>query len=98
MQEIKFSEDVRPVTDLKMRTSEVIEQVGETRRPVLLTRRGRGVAVLMDLASYEALVERLALLQALDEAAVSARAGDLHPHSEARKILDALIEKHGKST
>ena len=49
----KFSEDVRPLTDLKTRAGAVVDRLRRSRRPVLLTRRGRGVAVLMDLEEYE---------------------------------------------
>ena len=42
---IKFSEDVIPLSDLKINPGRIVSQVRETRRPILLTSRGRGVAV-----------------------------------------------------
>jgi prevent-host-death family protein len=59
----KFSEDVVPVGDLKVNPSRIIHQVGETRRPVLLTNRGRGVAVVQALAEYETESEERAFLR-----------------------------------
>lgn len=50
----KFSEDVVPLSDLKVNPGRVVHQVGETHRPVLLTNRGRGVAVVQALSEYEA--------------------------------------------
>ncbi len=84
----KFSEDVRPLTDLKTKTASVIEQVRRTRRPVLLTRRGRGIAVLLDLSEYERLTERAAFIGAVEEGQQAASAGDLHDNQEAAAILD----------
>lgn len=84
----KFSEDVRPLTDLKTKTASVIEQVRRTRRPVLLTRRGRGMAVLLDLAEYERLTERAAFIAAVDDGRKAVAAGDLHDNQEAMAILD----------
>lgn len=49
----KFSEDVIPLSDLKINPGRVVNQVKETHRPVLLTSRGRGVAVVQDLDDYE---------------------------------------------
>ena len=49
----KFSEDVVPLSDLKVNPGKVVSQVKATRRPVLLTSRGRGVAVVQSLADYE---------------------------------------------
>jgi len=54
MRATKFSEDVVPLTKLKVNPGKIVHQVDETRRPVLLTNRGRGVAVVQALADYEA--------------------------------------------
>ncbi|HEY5249336.1 MAG TPA: type II toxin-antitoxin system Phd/YefM family antitoxin [Dermatophilaceae bacterium] len=54
MRPTKFSEDVVPLTAMKVNPGRVVHQVDETRRPVLLTSRGRGVAVVQALADFEA--------------------------------------------
>ena len=59
----KFSEDVVPLTDLKANPGRVVHQVDRTRRPVLLTSRGRGVAVVQALETYESESEELAFLR-----------------------------------
>jgi len=63
MRATKFSEDVVPLTKLKVNPGKIVHQVDETRRPVLLTSRGRGVAVVQALADYEADSEERALLR-----------------------------------
>jgi len=50
----KFSEDVVPLSDLKVNPGKVVHQVDQTHRPVLVTSRGRGVAVVQALSEYEA--------------------------------------------
>jgi prevent-host-death family protein len=59
----KFSQDIVPLSDLKVNPGRVVHQVDETRRPVLLTNRGRGVAVVQALAEYEAETEERAFLR-----------------------------------
>jgi prevent-host-death family protein len=59
----KFSEDIVPLTDMKINPGRVVNQVDKTRRPVLLTNRGRGVAVLQSLQDYEAQTEELTFLR-----------------------------------
>lgn len=49
----KFSEDIIPLSDLKVNPGKVVSHVNETHRPVLLTSRGRGVAVVQSLKDYE---------------------------------------------
>lgn len=92
MQATRFTEDIRPITDLKRRASEIVDHARKTRRPVLLTRRGRGVAVLLDVEEFETLNDRAVFVQAVGEGVEAARAGDLHPNDEAMKILDSFGE------
>lgn len=89
----QFSKDVKPLTDLKTKTSALIDHVRRSRRPMLLTRRGRGVAVLLDLDEYERLVERAAFIEAVEAGAAAVSAGDLHPHEEAEAILASFGER-----
>lgn len=82
-----FSSDVRPMSDLKTRSSEVVDQVKRTRRPVLITRRGRGVAVMLDLAAFEHMQSELAFGRAVDEGARQAREGKFAAPAEVERVL-----------
>ena len=64
---IKFSEDIVPLTDLKANPGQVVRQVAESGRPVLLTSRGRGVAVVQSVAAFEAAEETRAFMRAVVE-------------------------------
>ena len=46
-------EDIRPLSDLKQNASEILEQLRETGRPIVLTVKGKADAVLMDAKMYE---------------------------------------------
>ena len=61
----KFSEDVIPLTDLKVNPGRVVKHAAEARRPVLLTSRGRGVAVVQSVSDYEAAEEERAFMRAV---------------------------------
>ena len=49
----KFSEDIVPISDLKANPGRIVRQVQEGHRPVILTHRGRGVAVVQSLSDFE---------------------------------------------
>ena len=91
----RFSEDIWPLTELKTKTSKIVEHVRRSRRPVLLTKRGRGVAVLLDLDEYERLVERATFVEAVNEGATAAKFGDLYEHAKAEEILNRFGEGKG---
>ena len=52
MKASRFSEDVHPISEVKLHAAALVDQTRRTRRPVLLTRRGRPVAVLMGVDEY----------------------------------------------
>jgi len=59
----KFSEDIVQMSDLKINPGRIVSQVDKTHRPVLLTNRGRGVAVVQSLKDYETETEERAFLR-----------------------------------
>ena len=60
---IKYSEDIVPITEMKINPGRIVNQVDKTSRPVLLTNRGRGVAIVQSLKDYEAQTEEQAFLR-----------------------------------
>lgn len=85
----KFSEDVIPLSDLKVNPGKVVSRVNDTHRPVLLTSRGRGVAVVQGLDDYEKTAEELRFIKAVAQGLADIREGDTVTLAEARKILGA---------
>ncbi len=61
----KFSEDVIPLTDLKVNPGRVVRHATDARRPVLLTSRGRGVAVVQSVVEYESAEEEREFMRAV---------------------------------
>lgn len=84
---VKFSEDVVPLSDLKINPGKVIGRVQESHRPMLLTSRGRGVAVVQGLEDYEKTAEELRFVKAVAQGLVDAREGDTVSVEDARDAL-----------
>jgi len=83
----KFSEDVVPLSDLKVNPGRVVHQVDETHRPVLLTSRGRGVAVVQALTEYEAEAEERDFLRGVVRGIMDLEAGRELDLAEVRQRL-----------
>ena len=62
---MKMEQDIRPVTWLKNRTREMLDQVNRTRRPVIVTQNGKARAVIQDPESYEKTKQALLMLKIL---------------------------------
>ena len=82
-----FSEDVIPISDLKINPGRVISQVDKTHRPVLLTSRGRGVAIVQSVSDYETDAEERAFLKAVVEGMMDVEAGRTVSLADAKKRL-----------
>jgi len=72
---IKFSQDVVPIGDLKVNPGKVVRRTQETKRPVLLTSRGKGVAVVQSLEEYEAAQEERAFIKSISQGMSDLEAG-----------------------
>jgi prevent-host-death family protein len=61
----KFSEDVIPLADLKVNPGRVVKHASDAHRPVLITSRGRGVAVVQSVRDYEVAEDERAFMRAV---------------------------------
>lgn len=86
----RFSEDVIPLTDLKVNPGRVVKHAAESRRPVLLTSRGRGVAVVQSVAEYEKDQEERAFLRAVVEGLADLEEGRKLSLADAKARLGLL--------
>ncbi len=88
---IDLESDIRPVSDFRARASETLQHVRDTRRPVVLTQRGRSVAVLVDVATYQQLLDDLEALRGVHAGLEDVSAGRVVGHDEARA---GLLERY----
>ncbi|KFZ44603.1 antitoxin [Smithella sp. SC_K08D17] len=84
---IKYSEDIIPLTDLKINPGKVLNQVERTRRPVLLTSRGRGIAVVESVKDYEEKAEEQAFLRGVVQGLMDIEEGRETSLGEVKKRL-----------
>lgn len=91
MSRVRVDEDIRPLSEFRAGVATFIKQIHETRRPMVLTQRGRGVAVLVDVNEYERMQERLEILEEIYKAEEQLSAGDGVPHEDAKmRVLGRL--------
>ena len=84
---VRFSEDVVPLTDLKVNPGRVVKHTTQARRPVLLTSRGRAVAVVQSVTDYEAAEEERLFMRAVVTGLTDLEAGREVSLTEAKKRL-----------
>ncbi|MBU3742300.1 MAG: type II toxin-antitoxin system Phd/YefM family antitoxin [Candidatus Kapabacteria bacterium] len=60
---MKYSTQIKPISYIKANAAEVIKNVCETQQPYIITVNGEAKAVLQDVREYEAMQERMAMLE-----------------------------------
>jgi prevent-host-death family protein len=68
-------DDIKPVTYLKSRAADLLKQINETHRPVIITQNGEPKAVLQDPESYENMRNAIGILKLLSQGEEDIKAG-----------------------
>lgn len=60
-------DDIKPVTYLKSKAADLLNQINETHRPVIITQNGEPRAVLQDPKSYEDMRNAIGILKLISQ-------------------------------
>jgi len=87
MQKLKIDQDIRPMSEVRKGMAAFIKKVHETKRPLVITQRGRSAAVLIDAQEYEAMQEKIELLSDVQTALSQLEKGEGVSHDDAKARL-----------
>ena len=94
---MNISTDIKPITYLKSRAADLLKQINETHRPVIITQNGEPKAVLQDPKSYEDMKNALGILKLITQAEEQIKSNQLKTQDEVFKNLEkALIKDEEK--
>ncbi|TXM41774.1 type II toxin-antitoxin system Phd/YefM family antitoxin [Vibrio parahaemolyticus] len=93
MSRIHFDQDIQPLSEFRASVASYIKQINETRRPLVITQRGKGVAVVLDVAEYEAMQEKIELLEEMRTAEAQLASGLGVSNDDARAQVLGRIKK-----
>ncbi|RXQ00027.1 type II toxin-antitoxin system Phd/YefM family antitoxin [Vibrio parahaemolyticus] len=93
MSRIHFDQDIQPLSEFRAGVASYIKQINETRRPLVITQRGKGVAVVLDVAEYEAMLEKIELLEEMRTAEAQLASGLGISNDDARAQVLGRIKK-----
>ncbi len=80
---MRLSEDIKSVDELLTSGAQLVRDVAEERRTILLTDNGTAKAVLMDVASYDRWRDTVALLKLIAQSEADVEAGRTLSQDEA---------------
>ncbi len=93
MQRLRIDQDIKPLSEVRTGIASFIKQVQETKRPVVITQHGKGVAVLIDSNEYEAMQDKIELLSNIQTGITQIENGRGVEHNQAKKIVLQQIDR-----
>jgi prevent-host-death family protein len=84
---MRYSTQIKPISYLKANAANVLHELEENRKPLIITQNGEAKAVIQDVASYEETQETLALLKILALGVQQVERGEVTPVADVVKRL-----------
>ena len=85
--------DIKPVTYLKSRAADLLKQINDTHRPVIITQNGEPKAVLQDPQSYENMRNAIGILKLLSQGETDIRNGKTMPQNDVFLTLEKMLQE-----
>ena len=86
--------NIRPITELKNRTKELVRDVSESGQSIIITQNGKAKVVVMDVEQHDRLQDTLAMLKLLAQSQESlARTGRTHSTADVRRRARGVFDK-----
>ena len=89
---MNITRDIKPVTYLKSKAADLLNQINDTRRPVIITQNGEPRAVLQDPESYENMRNAIGILKALSQGESDIKNGKIKSQEEVFKEIESSLE------
>ncbi|MBS1242466.1 MAG: prevent-host-death family protein [Nitrospirae bacterium] len=93
---MNISKDIKPITYLKSKAPDLLKQINETHRPVVITQNGEPKAVLQDPESYENMRNAIGILKLISLAEQDIKDGKLKSQEEVFANVEEVLKERMK--
>ena len=93
---MNISKDIKPVTYLKSRAADLLKQINQTHRPVVITQNGEPKAVLQDPESYENMRNAIGILKLISQGEKDIKEGKSKSQEEVFADIENVLREKMK--
>ena len=90
---MQLSQNIKPISYLKAKTAEIINNVNENQQSIIITQNGEAKAVIQDIKSYENLQNSLTLLKLIVQSEEDIRNDNVINQKEMFENLEKKLFK-----
>lgn len=85
MPRIQLDNDIQPLSEFRSKVAFYFDKVKKTKRPLVITQNGKSAAILLDVSEYEAMIDKIDVLEDIKLAESQIRNGLGVPHHNVKK-------------
>jgi len=93
MRRMVIEQDIRSMSEFRSGVASFVKQVHDTKRPLIITQHGKGVGVLLDVGEFEAMQEKIELLEDIQTSISQLEAGNGISQKDARQEVLQRLER-----
>ncbi len=93
---MNISKDIKPITYLKSRAADLLKQINQTHRPVVITQNGEPKAVLQDPESYENMRNAIGILKLISQGEKDIKDGKSKSQEEVFADIENILKEKMK--
>jgi prevent-host-death family protein len=90
---MNITNDIRPVTYLKSRAADLLKQINDTHRPVIITQNGEPKAVLQDPESFENMRNAIGILKLISMGEEDIKNGNILEQEAVFKNIEEKMKR-----
>ncbi|NQT26396.1 type II toxin-antitoxin system Phd/YefM family antitoxin [candidate division KSB1 bacterium] len=87
MQRVKLDTDIRPLSDFRANVASIIDEIRNTKRPLIITQHGKSAAVMLDVTEYESMMDKIELLSEINIAETEIQNGKGINHKDVKNMI-----------
>ncbi len=88
---LDLANDIRSLSDFKRNTVDLLDRLRKTGHPLVLTVNGKAELVVQDAEAYQALLDRVEVIEGIQRGLADVKAGRTKP---ARQVFARLRRRH----
>lgn len=85
MHKINVDQDIQPLSEFRSKVAFYFDKVKKTKRPLVVTQNGRSSAIILGVAEYQSMIDKIEVLEDIKLAEDQISKGKGISHEEVKK-------------
>jgi len=89
---LNLAQDIKPISYIKAHTAEILKHIEKKKNPVVITQNGEAKAVLLDISTYQSLVDSVSLMKIISIGENHIAAGKTLSNKEVQNRINEILK------